>query len=257
MNRLKKIVSITIILVLSLNINGQEKTLLSKKEKISLLFDQSGFDKLYTSLFESHKLQFPNITKSTWIDILGTSSETLSLIRPEVEQIYSENLTEEDVNFILDFYNSPVSKKLRSVSEKVEKDFEKRVNTLAENKINDYFTLIEKQLSKTKQLGNCSKITLGNYLYISPEGDTIKITRTEDKQIENLPIGQSEYSIKWTDDCSYTLTCIKYVDEDYKYMEGMTTDVQIISIEPNKIKFIATNDKLNYIDVSYLYKVED
>ena len=227
----------------------------SKVDLIEKFIKGGLYDQVSIIMIESEKKSHPNITESTWMDIVGTTSEIVDSIRPFVIEVYDQYLDLEDIENINAFNESKTGKKLMMLRDSIMTSYDQRLNNWAEEILKDYMTKVENQKEKIKAAGNCSEIISGEYYYIDPyTQDTVVVNRTKTKQVEKLKEGDATYIITWSDDCSYVLECINYINENYNYMIGLKTEIQILEILPKKIKFVAYNEEADYINVSYLFR---
>lgn len=244
--------SILCILLMFVSINGISQ---SKVDLIEKFIKGGLYDQVSMMMIDAEKKSYPNITESTWEDIIGTTNEIVDSLRPFVIEVYAQYLDLEDIENINAFNESKTGKKLMMLRDSIITSYDQRLNNWAEETLKDYLTNVENQKDKIKASGNCSEIISGEYYYIDPyTQDTVVVNRTKNKQVEKLKEGEATYHITWSDDCSYVLECINYINEDYNYMIGLKTEIQILEILPEKIKFVAYNEEADYINVSHLFR---
>jgi len=111
---MKKFLLIAIIYLLPTAIFSQA---LSKKEKIQNLMELSGSGKLgvqvVTSMITSMQKLYPDIPQKFWDDFAKEikPDDLINLIVP----VYDKYYTEEDIDQLIAFYNTPVGKKMTEV----------------------------------------------------------------------------------------------------------------------------------------------
>lgn len=109
---MKKIATITL-LVLGLSVSVFAQTT-SKEQKVRQMLELTGTAKIgvqtVNTLLATFQRQYPNVSKEFWNEISRkvNAEELINLVTP----IYAKYYTEEDLDQIILFYNSPAGKKV-------------------------------------------------------------------------------------------------------------------------------------------------
>lgn len=107
----KTLISSFFLLLLSISIHAQES---EKVSNIRKLLGLTGSGKLGVQVMEnmlaSYKSNLPNVDSTVWIEIRKDikAEDLVNLIVP----IYDRNFTDEEVRQLIEFYSSPVGKKI-------------------------------------------------------------------------------------------------------------------------------------------------
>lgn len=107
-----------------------------------------------------------------------------------------------------------------------------------------YLILALLSCSCTGDKPDCNSVKIGTFKLESIDESTHVITRTEDKQTENVTKKGliSEFSLKWTSDCTYILfdrKVIKGVDEWPAEINADTLFNEIIEVSEGRHKVIS------------------
>lgn len=108
-----KTVTIVTLLVLSLSISAFAQTS-SKEQKIRQMLELTGSAKIgvqtVNTMLAMFQKQYPNVSKEFWNEMSRKvkAEEIINLVTP----IYAKYYTEEDLDQIILFYNSPAGKKV-------------------------------------------------------------------------------------------------------------------------------------------------
>ncbi len=116
----------------------------TKFENIDSLLTISKFDNTVNTVYNLVKNGYPSITAEAWEEILGENDEVVKTIRNEVINQFANELTLEDINELLKFYNSPIGKKLLKTNEIAAVNLQTWGEKWGAKKAEDFFEYVKK-----------------------------------------------------------------------------------------------------------------
>lgn len=94
--------------------------------------------------------------------------------------------------------------------------------------------LTETEPAASQKNVNCADFKSGEFRYLEDHTD-VKITRTKKYQIEESADRKIKLRIRWTSECTYTLTLVKCNNDKDKENIGKTMYNEIILIDGSKV----------------------
>jgi hypothetical protein len=155
--------------------------------------------------------------------------------------VYKKHLTTEEIEALVDFYNSPAGKAMTEKFPLIAKESTNVGIGWSDdlyNKIEAKFDqpLVDKFNSPIKK---CSSLEEGRFRYFDSSGNQVIVIRQDGYQEEIVEGELYKLKIEWVEDCQYK---VWNYQEDNKYEEVDATIVSIYEMNDNNYKFIFTQE---------------
>ena len=241
---MKKKLLIALAFLFQLNAICQE----SKTEKIEALIDLMSTEERMSTIINNlvnESLKSADSFDSVFWNEYRSRIENgiIDSLKPQIISIYDTYFTEEEIDYMYEFYSSDLGKTTLAKYDKVQQElmligmsFGQKVTA----RILDEFQAKEDQEIDFKMnniFSGCSKFKTGKFKQVIRDTLVFYYERDEKQQIETFGKGRAVYDIKWLNDCRYTLTLVETNSPYDQNFIGLTTIVNIYESDEDSYKF--------------------
>jgi hypothetical protein len=183
-------------------------------------------------------------------------------IKPQIISIYNKYFTDEEINYMYEFYSSEIGKQTlkkydlvmqelllmglaysEKISDQILNELEQKEKAEIDYKMNHAFE-------------GCSSFKTGKYTYTLNDSVTLIYERDEKHQTETFGQGKSVFEINWINDCRYSLTLIETNNPYDQSFIGTTTIVNIYEINKDSYKYYYKLENSDEVYEGKMTKVE-
>ena len=219
----------------------QESSIESKiRRMMDVLGTSQRFESAIDNIIELQKENLPSsISDKYWNQFKEKAkkdgfNDLIELLIP----IYKKYLTESEIESIIAFYESESGQKMvnkfpliSQESMQVGAEWGKNLGSEITKEIKE-----SNEIKFNTNLEDCSSFKKGVFTYILPNGEPVKMERTENLQIETVGNNEIRSRIEWVAKCRYNVI---ELDENNIPVSKEPLEVNIYKINDNSYNFIA------------------
>jgi len=254
---MKKIL-IALILTLTLtSVYCQESTIENKiRRMMDVLGTSHRFETVIDKMIELEKENFPSSVEDKYWNQFKEKvkndgfNELIELLIP----IYKKHLTESEIESIITFYESEAGQKMVNKFPSISQESMQVGAEWGKNLSSEIAKEIQEsdELKFNTNLEDCGSFKKGSFIYLLPDGKSVKMERTEDLQIETVGNNEIRSRVEWISKCRYNVI---ELDENNIPVSKEPLEVNIYKVNNNSYKFISKMKGDNFYSEGEIEKV--
>lgn len=217
----------------------------SLEQKVKVMVGISGSsDIVYSALEKSinaQKTLYSDLPDKEWEDLKGNLIDSLqNVMLKHTISIYTDYLSEADIDRIIEFHSTEVGQKLRLHQDSIlARSINISMDVITDMKemvYQKYQERLETEFNTESTDCDCAKV--GNFITTYGEFEYF-LERTKTEQIELFEDYKTTYDVKWIKDCMYTLEAKESNDPEINLVtNGPSSMIKVYGCNGDEFRFI-------------------